>query len=298
MQAPRSVPSSGEMWVSTANDRLKAQWDTVLGWSTVFAVFAHVAAFVLWPSWMLPDPAAAMAFEREPVAWLTLRDLGSTPESEAFVVTAPVGIREDPISTGISEDSITGGAGEEDGSELGSTLAGLSEALLDRLRQGSFLRPTITEPEATPMDAEPPGDQSEDESLSIEGDASTAALESLPVPDALDLDRLSALQPQLSLTSVSAWVLVRNPQQVVDFILRSYRQGDLSAEAQGTVSVTLWIDRTGSVEWSELKESSGNQMIDEFVLELFNQVVSFRPAREEGVPVARSVIFIVPFPWI
>lgn len=55
MQAPRSVPSSvpssGEMWVSTANDRLKAQWDTVLGWSTVFAVFGHVAAFVLWPSW-------------------------------------------------------------------------------------------------------------------------------------------------------------------------------------------------------------------------------------------------------
>ena len=206
---------------------------------------------------------------------------------------------------GVGQESPTAEVDETTGSVLGSTETSIpSDELLDRLRQSSFLRPTLAEPAYQPLEAEvtdgPDNDDTtdDDEALVIGGEAATASLESLPDPEALDLDRLSALQPKLSLTSLSARVLVRNPQQVVDYMQRLSRQGDVRADLRGTVSVTLWIDRSGSVEWSELKESSGDQRMDELVLELFNEVVSFRPAREEGVPVARSVVFIIAFPWI
>ena len=136
-----------------------------------------------------------------------------------------------------------------------------------------------------------------DDALSIDGSASTVSLESLPDPDALDLDRLSALEPELSLTALSAWVLVRNPEEVMEFMRRSAAREGLAEEDFMTVRVTLWIDRTGSVEWSEIMESSGNRRIDEIALELVNEVISFRPAREQGVAVARSAVFSIPFPW-
>jgi TonB family protein len=61
--------------------------------------------------------------------------------------------------------------------------------------------------------------------------------------------------------------------------------------------VTLWIDERGSVEWAEVSQSSGDRELDEFALSVFNEVAVFRPAREEGVRVSRSVSFALNFPW-
>ena len=91
------------------------------------------------------------------------------------------------------------------------------------------------------------------------------------------------------------WLLIRNPTEVEDFMrLKVYRE---EATAQGEVGVTVWIDERGSVEWSEITRSSGHQELDETALALFNEVVSFRPARDQGVRVSMSVIFSVAFPW-
>ena len=102
---------------------------------------------------------------------------------------------------------------------------------------------------------------------------------------------------QLALLAPEVWVLVRNPTEVEAFLRRSYRRGTLDPSATGSVSVTLWIDERGSVEFAEISKSSGRPTLDEFALALFNEVVVFRPAREYGVSVSRSVTFSVDFPW-
>jgi TonB family protein len=95
----------------------------------------------------------------------------------------------------------------------------------------------------------------------------------------------------------ASWVLVRNPDEVDEFMSRVYSRGELEPQAKGSVDVTLWIDERGSVEWAEIAASSGRTDMDEIALALFNEVARFRPAREEGVSISRSVIFTVNFPW-
>ena len=108
----------------------------------------------------------------------------------------------------------------------------------------------------------------------------------------LDLSRLSAVRPQVVLPGTSAWILIRNPAEVNRFMA-----GVFDSEAEGLVDVAVWIDEWGSVEWAEISKSSGLQEMDEIALALFNEVASFRPARDRGVRVSTSVIFSVPFPW-
>ena len=77
----------------------------------------------------------------------------------------------------------------------------------------------------------------------------------------------------------------------------SDRRGWVAPEGTGRVGVTLWIDKRGSVEWAESAESSGRPDLDELALAPFNEVVAFRPARDNGVSVSRSVVFSINFPW-
>jgi len=97
--------------------------------------------------------------------------------------------------------------------------------------------------------------------------------------------------------TASAWVLIRNQTEVEAFLRRSSLSGRIDPAASGSVSVTLWIDRRGSVEWAEISQSSGRNDLDEFTLALFNEVAAFRAARERGVYVSRSVTFSVNYPW-
>jgi TonB family protein len=82
---------------------------------------------------------------------------------------------------------------------------------------------------------------------------------------------------------------VRNPREVGDFLRARF--DDLGSEAGGSLSVSLWVDERGSVEWAEINQSSGHEPIDASAIELFRDVVAFRPAREEGMRVPVAAIF-------
>ena len=289
------------MFAPTANDRFKAQWDNRLAWSIVVAVFVHMAGFAFFPGWRLRDLSPEPVFGARGTEWILLQPPGRVPGVEAIALAAVSGAGEDSASAAEIE------AGEEEGDADAAGFAdagrdGRARGFLERLRGRAAPRPILAEPELEPAEPESPVDSGSeeaqaDDALSIGGSASTASLESLPDPDELDLDRLSVLEPELSLTALSAWVLVRNPDEVMEFMRRSAASAGLAEVDFRTVRVTLWIDRTGSVEWSEIMESSGDRRVDEIALELVNEVISFRPAREQGVAVARSAVFSIPFPW-
>ncbi|MXY32223.1 MAG: energy transducer TonB [Gammaproteobacteria bacterium] len=288
------------MFAPTANDRFKAQWGDRLAWSIVVAVSVHVAGFAFFPGWRLRDLSPEPIFGARGTEWILLQPPGPNSGLEAIAFAAVSGAGEDSAAAAEVEE------GEQDDVDpaafADAAAGGGGGSFLDRLRGRAAPRPVVVEPELAVAEAEAPADaQSEgtsgDDALSIGGSASTASLESLPDPEELDLDRLSVLEPELSLTSLSAWVLVRNPDEVMDFMRRSAAQEGLAEEDFMTVRVTLWIDRRGSVEWSEIMESSGDRRVDEIALELVNEVISFRPAREQGVAVARSAVFSIPFPW-
>lgn len=289
------------MFAPTANDRFKAQWGDRLAWSIVVAVFVHVAGFAFFPGWRLRDLSPEPIFGARGTEWILLQPPGAMPGLEAIAFAALSGAGEDSASAGEVEEE----EGQEDSEPAEFADAGGGSrggSFLDRLRGRAAPRPVVVEPELElSMPEAPVASESEeapaDGALAIGGSASTASLESLPDPDELDLDRLSVLEPELSLTSLSAWVLVRNPDEVMEFMRRSAAQEGLVEEDFMTVRVTLWIDRTGSVEWSEIMESSGDRRVDEIALELVNEVISFRPARQQGVAVARSAVFSIPFPW-
>lgn len=289
------------MFAPTANDRFKAQWGDRLAWSIVVAVSVHVAGFAFFPGWRLRDLSPEPVFGARGTEWILLQPPGPMPGREAIAFAAVSGSGEDSASAAVVEE-----AEERDDSDpaefADAAGGGGGGSFLDRLRGRAAPRPAVAEPELDVSEPEAPvaseGEEAPaDGALSIDGSASTASLESLPDPDELDLDRLSVLEPELSLTSLSAWVLVRNPDEVMDFMRRSAAQEGLAEEDFMTVRVTLWIDRRGSVEWSEIMESSGDRRVDEIALELVNEVISFRPAREQGVAVARSAVFSIPFPW-
>ena len=289
------------MFAPTANDRFKAQWDNRLAWSIVVAVFVHVAGFAFFPGWRLRDLSPESVFGAQGTEWILLQPPGRVPGVEAIVVAAVSGAGDDSASAGEVEEEEE--AADSDRAEFADAgRDGRAGGFLDRLRGRAAPRPVVAEPELEVAEPEVPVDSRSDEAsgddaLSIGGSASTASLESLPDPDELDLDRLSVLEPELSLTALSAWVLVRNPDEVMEFMRSSAARAGLAEVDFRTVRVTLWIDRTGSVEWSEIMESSGDRRVDEIALELVNEVISFRPAREQGVAVARSAVFSIPFPW-
>ena len=289
------------MFAPTANDRFKAQWDDRLAWSIVVAVFVHLAGFAFFPGWRLRDLSPEPIFGARGTEWILLQPPGPVAGLEAIAFAAVSGAGEDSASAADPEE-------EEDREDFDPATSadaaggGGGGSFLERLRGRAAPRPAVVEPELELSEPEPSGAfEGEaapvDGPLSIGGSASTASLESLPDPDELDLDRLAVLEPELSLTSLSAWVLVRNPDEVMEFMRGSAAQEGLVEEDFMTVRVTLWIDRTGSVEWSEIMESSGDRRVDEIALELVNEVISFRPAREQGVAVARSAVFSIPFPW-
>lgn len=172
------------------------------------------------------------------------------------------------------------------------------EAFRERLTGRLAPAPSVVEiAEEEGPAGEDSSDADDGRDIGVERSLTTADFPELPGSDPLDLDRLSAVRPELVMAVPSAWVLLRNPAEIEQFIMRRYVTGELSRSANGSVSVALWIDESGSVEWAEISESSGHQDIDQVALALFSEVAAFRPARDQGVPTARSVIFSVRFPW-
>ena len=279
----------------SAGERFRARWQTYVRRATVIAVGAHVAALVLSPSWsaftplIQPlEPGTGGLFLLAPFAELPAEPSGGPP--------AAVSIFGDVDGTGAVAGPMEGPV------ETGGDPGALWDAVGDRLRRGRPMLPTITvpttvrEPEAPGLEEDEP-EPVEDDVREIKTDVTTIELADLPASDSLDLGRLTGLRPELAFMTASAWVLIRNQEEVEAFLRRTYREGRLDRAVAGTVSVTLWIDQTGTVEWAEVSQSSGRVDLDEVALALFNEVADFRAARERGSSISRSVTFSLNFPW-
>jgi TonB family protein len=292
--------SDQDLATPSANERLKDAWRIWLRRSTALAAAAHLALFAFSFTWQIPYKPL------EPI----------DVDSGRLLLLPGFGEASGPGSTVAGRDSVPGDLTEvEAEAEAGLTEGPVVmdadfgetwETLGERLRGRGAPLPTLAEPEIVPPEeeveedvaaADAPATDQQEGVPSIGADARTTELADLPEPDSLSLDRLSALRPELAFMTASAWVLIRNQTEVEAFLRRSYNSGRLSPDARGSVSVTLWIDRRGSVEWAEVSSSSGRNDLDEFTLALFNEVAAFRAAREQGVYVSRSVTFSVNYPW-
>ena len=277
-----------DLWAPNANDRMKAQWHGWVARSTLVGVVLHVGVVGLWPTWERSARQSEPLRDFFQLERVTVLDAQSPLNVDP---APPVHISEIPDSIPTEADLVASASG------LGVQTETLSEAFRERLIGRSAPRPTITQPE---MEGDEEGSTGSDEgegSISIERRISAADFSEQLSSNPLDLERLAAVRPELVLSDLSAWVLLRNPTEVEMFIRRIYRRGELDRSANGTVSVALWIDKRGSVEWAEISRSSGRSDVDQVALALFSEVVAFRAARVGGVPVSRSVIFSVRFPW-
>jgi TonB family protein len=91
--------------------------------------------------------------------------------------------------------------------------------------------------------------------------------------------------------------MIRNPNVLTRFLRSAYNP--IRPAVEGFVSVAMWIDERGYVGWIQIRDSSGHVELDEIALTAFNEVVTFTPARNEGNPVAVTMVISVPFnaPW-
>ncbi|HUP53483.1 MAG TPA: TonB family protein [Longimicrobiales bacterium] len=288
-----------DLMAPSANQRLRDAWRGNLRRSTALAVAAHAALLAFSFSWRITY-LPLEPLEGDPDRLLLLPGFGETATPGTTVAM------QDSVPGELTEIEAESEAGLTEGPVVTATdLGDRWEALGERLRGRGAPLPMLSEPEIAPpeedveevVEADEGPATDEEGAPSIDGDARTIGLAELPEPDSLSFDRLSALRPELAFMTASAWVLLRNQAEVEAFLRRGYRSGRLDPNAAGSVSVTLWIDRRGSVEWAEVSQSSGRNDLDEFTLALFNEVAAFRAAREQGVYVSRSVTFSVNYPW-
>jgi len=253
----------------TANDLLRRRWREWLKYATVGSIAVHVAVFVFVPPWQWSERFTSPGTQALALEWLPPFDssvdpAGSAPESQ------PEEVEDEP-------DPESGVDGEE------LALADLVDILRDRV-------PTNFTPVATlPMEGERDPDERDPTAVDY-----SDLLRSLPI----DLDRLATISPELSLsTAFPEWPLIRNPSTVVRFLRTGYNRVPGAPNANGSVTVAMWIDDRGSVEWAEVHESSGNTDLDDIALTVFNEVVEFRPPRGPGGAQPVAVLISIGFPF-
>ena len=274
-----------------ANVAWKAQWGNTLAWSTTLAVVAHAVAFAFWPAWENSDSLIDPDLELMGTVWMELYAPPSNGGGNMAVVSLATLVESDSLP--VEEVDVRGITG---GSELADE--GLSTMLRDRLAGAGSPAPTLVRFSAgsgPPGVSDDRGDTREREDIPTVEDSAPAELALLLETSSMDLSRLSGVRPEIVLPGTSAWILIRNPLEVDRFMSGTTSRRSFGAE--GLVDVAVWIDEWGSVEWAQISRSSGLQEMDEIALALFNEVASFRPARDRGVRVSQSVIFSVPFPW-
>jgi len=276
----------------SANERLKDLWESRVGWSTVVAVAFHGLLFG-WAGFQIVQP---LVVEPQPssgqlVIVPTSLAQGSGLEGMARPLARPVETpaEDDPSASTGFEGTEVGGSGDDEVMDLWAAAA-------ERLGYSGLYRAEMVETEKEPSPEEAGRD-----SLSIDGVDAEDLLADLAYGDSLDLnldlDRLTEIRPELAVLIPSMWILLRNPSAVEAFLRRSYGRWSLDRSQPASVTVTVWIDTKGSVEWAEVSRSSGRNNLDEAALALFNEVVAFRPARQDGVSVSGSATFALLFPW-
>jgi TonB family protein len=276
----------------SANERLKDLWESRVGWSTVAAVALHGLVFgwagfqIVQPLIVEPQPSSGQL-----IIVPTSLAQGAGLEGMATPLARPVETlteADPPASAGLEGPEV-GGSGDDEVMDLWAAAAA-------RLGYSGLYRAEVVETEEASEHEEAGQD-----SLSVDGVDSEDLLAELAYGDSLDLqldlDRLTEIRPELAVLIPSMWILLRNPTEVESFLRRSYGRWSLDRTQPGSVTVTVWIDTRGSVEWAEVSRSSGQNNLDEAALALFNEVVAFRPARQDGVSVSGSATFALLFPW-
>jgi TonB family protein len=270
-----------------SRDLAREQWNTRMSWSMMAATAAHASMFAFWPTEVVPAPIPDLAMDLEPPTYVSFYDLPVEPDLAPGTMSVPLRAGSAPLTPEAPEQP---GVTRED-------LVDLEEDLRNRLVRGARYVPTIET-----LGFERIGGAPISDSTTIAGDMGAGEdypdeYSTLPGLSAMDLERLSALRPDVALEVSSNWVLVRNPLEVGTYMRRTSPREDADPEATGSVSVALWVSASGSVEWAEIVGSSGRSDLDDIALNLFSEVVSFRPARLEGRPMPMSAIFTINFPW-
>lgn len=280
---------------ATANDRLKASRQARLHWSIVASVSIHVGLVIGWPD-LAPTTLSSGGEGTAPIQLVTL---GSLPVPAPRVTRAPLMPLELPAPEG--PDPAAPGAGGPDEEEGGSDGAPAGwEGRHSELWRLAALRPGVVPPAEELIPDTPRADSASRSEDSAGDDSDGIAIrqrieeleyQQLTEEERLSLERLSALRPELVLASPASWLVVRNPEEVTTFLESQLQDRVVDAGPRGSLSVSLWIDEYGSVEWAEINRSSGSGYVDQTALTLFRDVVAFRPAREDGVRVPVAAIF-------
>lgn len=308
----RPTPSGGELRPRSANDRMKERWGSRVAWSLILAVVLHAGVFALWPEWSLTDETLDRLVEPTATGWLAAADVapaggdaGRAGAAGLLLSERPDSAREEAGEPAAADD---GDGPEPTGAGRGGASAGGAASLRDRLGEAgrAELAATASARARSPPPAAPEPDREPTERDSAEssgssgplgGRATTAGTSETGREDSAYLERLSALEPEVTTGLGSSEVLLRNPSEVVRFKERAARRHPAVEDTETWVGVTVWIDHRGSVEWAEISESSGSEVLDRVTLTLFRDVVEFRPALEDGDRVPKSMIFFLLFPW-
>lgn len=283
----------------SANDRLKDQWGRRLAWSLVFAVLLHSLVFSLSPEWTFFERAEVDRLGAASGA-INVTRLLPAGGLAATAPATPVGERPDSTAEESAREAASGG---EKG--VGEGTVYTQDELWSRLDRADRPALALTEPSEPAVEELEP-DVAEEERArshgtgrgpSIGGSATTIGVADSSDDDAPEFGRLRSLRPEVVTGLASSEVLLRNPSEVVEFKKFAARRRPAVATTHAVVGVAVWVDRNGSVEWAEVSESTGSDVLDETALTLFRRVVAFRPALEDGERVPKSMLFYILFPW-
>ena len=289
-ERPSSLPGR-----ETAHERFRGEDRRRLRWSVGLSIAVHALFALAWPGATLPVPEeearSAGSSALELVALGTVR-----PPGEGLVAVSVRPDADAPASEGGEEASEERGggaegdpAGRDPRTEALERMASVSAAVLQR-RPEAPSEPVPTEEEVDAEDdRRSDGAEREGDDLEIRTAASELE-ERLSEEELVDLERLSSLRPELAVVSLSNWLVVRNPSEVRRFLEERFHAGSRD-EPRGTLSVSVWIDDDGSVEWAEINRSSGRPELDASAIELFEEVIAFGPARERGSDVPTAAIY-------
>ncbi len=295
------TPDPGQWRIHTANDAFKAEWRGRLHRCVGVAVLLHALLFLGSPTWDRSEIDLERSGDGAQIEVLALASLPAGGGGPPPIVGSIPDPEPEPQEEADGEDTEGSDSGDEGLGEVEGDFPTLEEALREGFGDRPAPTPEIVEPE--------PVTEREDASVLDESSGSEAGesragrdatlpdLEALTDEEAMDLSRLSALRPELAFHSPSSWILVRNPAEVGAFLQRNFRGGELDEGPGGTVSISVWIDERGSVEWAEINRSSGVPQVDDAALRLFTDIATFRPAREQGIRVPMAVIFWLSYPW-
>ncbi len=299
---------SGLVRFVSANAGLRGVFATSR-WSAAISIAVHGGLLIVLPAWRFGMGFEVSMEPELPGGGGIIYVMPILPEEVPEIEMGGELVSADPLGEQEGTGSIAGTmAGAADGAVVADAEYGsLLDRLGQRMRRGRSILPTLAVPTTVtnePADAGPGTVEDAPEPVevdvgepTIDTDVTTIELADLPASDSLDLGRLSGLRPELAFMTASAWVLIRNQEEVEAYLRRTYREGRLDPLVRGTVSITLWIDQQGAVEWAEVSQSSGRTDLDEVALALFNEVADFRAARDRGQTVSRSVTFSLNFPW-